>query len=55
MSTVSLRDAIASLVHDGDVVALESFTHLVTDLGVPEPHPETHARTKAAHAATVVQ
>jgi glutaconate CoA-transferase subunit A len=27
--TVSLQDAIAELVHDGDVVALEGFTHLI--------------------------
>jgi glutaconate CoA-transferase subunit A len=26
---VSLKDAIADLVHDGDVVALEGFTHLI--------------------------
>jgi glutaconate CoA-transferase, subunit A len=26
---VSLRDAIAELVHDGDAVALEGFTHLI--------------------------
>jgi glutaconate CoA-transferase subunit A len=26
---VTLRDAIASLVHDGDTVALEGFTHLI--------------------------
>ena len=29
MSLVSLRDAVASLVHDGDAVALEGFTHLI--------------------------
>jgi glutaconate CoA-transferase, subunit A len=28
-SIVSLRDAIAELVHDGDAVALEGFTHLI--------------------------
>jgi glutaconate CoA-transferase, subunit A len=28
-SIVSLRDAIAELVHDGDTVALEGFTHLI--------------------------
>jgi glutaconate CoA-transferase subunit A len=26
---VALRDAIAALVHDGDVVAMEGFTHLI--------------------------
>lgn len=26
---VSLRDAVADLVHDGDVVAMEGFTHLI--------------------------
>lgn len=26
---VSLRDAVAELVHDGDVVAMEGFTHLI--------------------------
>ena len=26
---IALRDAVASLVHDGDVVALEGFTHLI--------------------------
>jgi glutaconate CoA-transferase subunit A len=35
MSTVPLRDAVASLVHDGDVVALEGFTHLI-------PHAAGH-------------
>jgi glutaconate CoA-transferase subunit A len=35
MSTVPLRNAIASLVHDGDVVALEGFTHLI-------PHAAGH-------------
>jgi len=25
----SLRDAVAELVHDGDAVALEGFTHLI--------------------------
>jgi hypothetical protein len=49
---MSLREAIASLVHDGDTIALEGFTHLiphtaggpsrvVTDLGVLEPEPES--------------
>jgi glutaconate CoA-transferase, subunit A len=28
-SIVSLRDAVAELVHDGDTVALEGFTHLI--------------------------
>jgi glutaconate CoA-transferase, subunit A len=28
-SIVSLRDAVADLVHDGDTVALEGFTHLI--------------------------
>jgi glutaconate CoA-transferase subunit A len=32
---VSLRDAVAQLVHDGDVVALEGFTHLI-------PHAAGH-------------
>jgi len=27
---VSMRDAIASLVHDGDTVAIEGFTHLIS-------------------------
>jgi glutaconate CoA-transferase, subunit A len=35
MSTVPLRDAIASLVEDGNVVALEGFTHLI-------PHAAGH-------------
>ena len=35
MSIVSLRDAIASHVHDGDAVALEGFTHLI-------PHAAGH-------------
>jgi glutaconate CoA-transferase, subunit A len=26
---VSLREAVAELVHDGDTVALEGFTHLI--------------------------
>jgi glutaconate CoA-transferase subunit A len=26
---VSLRDAIAEVIHDGDVVAMEGFTHLI--------------------------
>jgi glutaconate CoA-transferase, subunit A len=26
---VNLRDAVASLIHDGDVVAMEGFTHLI--------------------------
>src|ERR1700745_2831882 len=26
---VSLKDAVADLVHDGDTVALEGFTHLI--------------------------
>jgi len=25
----SMRDAVAALVHDGDVVAIEGFTHLI--------------------------
>jgi glutaconate CoA-transferase, subunit A len=33
--TVSLREAVAELVHDGDVVALEGFTHLI-------PHAAGH-------------
>src|SRR6476646_1117028 len=32
---VSLRDAVAELVHDGDTVALEGFTHLI-------PHAAGH-------------
>ena len=32
---VSLRDAVATLVHDGDCVALEGFTHLI-------PHAAGH-------------
>ena len=32
---LELRDAIAKLVHDGDVVALEGFTHLI-------PHAAGH-------------
>jgi glutaconate CoA-transferase, subunit A len=32
---VSLREAVSSLVHDGDVVALEGFTHLI-------PHAAGH-------------
>lgn len=35
MPPVSLRDAIATHVHDGDVVALEGFTHLI-------PHAAGH-------------
>ncbi|MEA2620062.1 MAG: glutaconate CoA-transferase, subunit, partial [Chloroflexota bacterium] len=26
----TMRDAIADLVHDGDTVAIEGFTHLIT-------------------------
>ena len=32
---VSLAEAVAELVHDGDVVALEGFTHLI-------PHAAGH-------------
>jgi glutaconate CoA-transferase, subunit A len=32
---LSLRDAVAGLVHDGDVVAMEGFTHLI-------PHAAGH-------------
>ena len=35
MPLVPLRDAVAELVHDGDVVALEGFTHLI-------PHAAGH-------------
>src|SRR5215831_6459944 len=35
MPVLSLPEAIASLVHDGDVVALEGFTHLI-------PHAAGH-------------
>jgi glutaconate CoA-transferase subunit A len=28
----TLRDAVADLVHDGDTVALEGFTHLIPTL-----------------------
>src|SRR5438094_7903818 len=35
MSTVPLREAVAALVHDGEVVALEGFTHLI-------PHAAGH-------------
>ena len=35
MATIPLRDAIAEHVHDGDVVALEGFTHLI-------PHAAGH-------------
>ena len=34
-STALLSDAVAELVHDGDVVALEGFTHLI-------PHAAGH-------------
>jgi glutaconate CoA-transferase subunit A len=35
VSSTPLRDAVASLVHDGDTVALEGFTHLI-------PHAAGH-------------
>ena len=41
MSAVPLREAVASLVHDGDVVALEGFTHLI-------PHAAGHEIVRQA-------
>jgi len=36
---VSLAEAIAEAVHDGDTVAMEGFTHLI-------PQPRTSARSR---------
>jgi glutaconate CoA-transferase, subunit A len=46
---VSLRDAVADLIHDGDTIAMEGFTHLIPFAagtrssaadGGPDPHPD---------------
>ena len=40
----SLTDAVAELVHDGDSVALEGFTHLI-------PFAAGHERLRPVHPA----
>ena len=37
---VPLADAVSSLIHDGDTVAMEGFTHLI-------PHAAGHAVIRA--------
>ena len=40
----TMRDAIADLVRDGDTVAIEGFTHLISLRGRPRDHPAAAAR-----------
>ena len=40
---LSLAEAVSELVHDGDVVALEGFTHLI-------PHAAGHELIRQAQA-----
>ncbi len=44
---VPLSDAVAELVHDGDVVALEGFTHLIPQRGRARADPPGTARPDA--------
>jgi len=40
---MSMRDAVAANVHDGDVVAIEGFTHLICFGGGSRDHSPAQA------------
>jgi glutaconate CoA-transferase, subunit A len=44
----TMRDAVADLVRDGDTVAIEGFTHLISFRGRARDHPPAQARPHLA-------